>query len=131
MNQLQEISILFRKRMAQLKKKKQRCLDYSSTPNRCAAKVDAQIKRLRGIEIASRFRKRTLEANTLIDQYLNVLQEKLRQPSSPAAKVVKYGLAGLAVYKGAKWAIKRDQCKQYKYSPYLYKRCMKGLDEEE
>jgi len=131
MNQLQEISILFKKRIQQLERKKQRCLDYSSTPNRCAKKVEAQIKRVKAMERVARFRKRPLESDNMIDSYLDVLQEKLRRPKSAVGKVASYGLTALGAYKGARWAVRRSDCKEYKYSPYLHKRCMQGKDESE
>lgn len=127
MNHLLEIDILFQKRIASLEKKKQRCMDYSSMPNRCVSKVETQIARVKKLARVARFRKRALESESLTDAYLDVVQEA--RPNSPVAKVVTYGLGAAAAYKSAKWAIMRDRCKDKKYSPYLYKRCMKRLEE--
>lgn len=127
MSQLQEINILFQKRIAQLERKKERCMDYSATPNSCVRKVEAQIARTRKLSRLSKFRTRSLESRSYVDSYLDHLQEG--GPKSPVAKAVTYGLGGVAMYKGAKWGVKRSDCKQYKYSPYLHKQCMKGLDE--
>ena len=49
MNQLQEINALLKRRIEYLEKKKQTCMDYSSTPNRCVSKIEDQIKRIRKI----------------------------------------------------------------------------------
>ncbi|MHA1827438.1 MAG: hypothetical protein ACTSX6_02190 [Candidatus Heimdallarchaeaceae archaeon] len=127
MNQLQEIKILFKKRIEQLERKKQTCLDYSSTPNRCVAKVQAQIERTKKLARVARFRTKALESETVLNSYLDLLQEG--RPKSPVGRAVSYGLTGLGVYKGTRWAIRRSECKQYKYSPYLHKRCMKGIEE--
>jgi hypothetical protein len=127
MNQLQEISRLFQKRIQHLERKKQTCFDYSSTPNRCVSKIEKQILVIQKLARISKLRTKALESRALLDSYLDVLQEG--RPKSPVAKVVTYGLGTLAAYKGTKWAIKRSDCKKYEYSPYLHKRCMKGLDE--
>lgn len=128
MNQLQEINVLLKKRIEQLQKKKQTCMDYSSTPNRCVAKVQAKIDRMKKLSRITRLRTKAIESESLLDTYLNVLQEKGK---SPVARAATYGLAAVGGYKAAKWGVKRSDCKDYKYSPYLHKRCMKGLDEAE
>lgn len=130
MNQLNEVSVLFKKRIAQLERKKQQCLDYSSTPNRCASAVEAKIKRMKAIERVSRFRKRTLESDVVVDGYLNTLQEKFKRPNSPVAKVVTVGALAAGAYKTAKWRIMKDRCKKYEYSPYLHNLCMKDKLED-
>ena len=125
MNQLQEVGILLKKRREQLERKKQRCLDYSTTPNKCVAKVEAQIKRLEKVTRVARMRTKALESESFVDLYLSHLYERKK---IPAAKAVTYGLAGVAGYK----VTKRIICKkQHKRNPYLYKQCIKGLDEAE
>ena len=117
-------------RISQLEKKKRRCMDYSSMPNRCVNKVEAQIARVRKVAKLAKFRTKALESKRVsLNLYLDELQEA--RPSSPIAKVVTYGLVGLGALKAAGHVIKRSDCKQYKYSPYLHKRCMKNLDEAE
>ena len=129
MSQLQEINILWKKRIQQLEKKKQRCMDYSSTPNSCVNKVEAQIARTRKLARISRMRTRSMESETIVDSYLDLLQEG--RPKSPMGKVAVGALGALGAYKTAKWGVKRSDCKEYKYSAYLHKRCMKGLEEAE
>ncbi len=127
MSYLEELDVLFQKRIDALQKKKQRCMDYSSMPNRCVNKVEAQIARVKKLARVARFRKRALESESLIDAYLDTIQEG--KPKSPVARVATGVVAAAGLYKGAKWKIMRDRCKDKKYSPYLYKRCMKGLEE--
>ena len=130
MNQLQEINRLLQMRIAQLEKKKQKCMDYSSMPNRCVNKVEAQIARIRKVAKLSKFRTKALESKRVtLDLYLDELQEA--RGRTPLTRAVTYGIGALGAYKTAKWAVKRSDCKQYKYSPYLHKRCMKNLDEAE
>ena len=126
MNYLQEVNILFQKRIDYLQKKKERCFIDSFTPNRCVAKIEAQIKRLRDLAKLAKMRTQR-ESKSLVNAYLTLLDE--RGPSSPVAKVATLAVGSLGAYKAAKWAIMRDRCKEYRYSPYLYKRCMKGQDE--
>ena len=113
MNYLQEVNILFQKRIDYLQKKKERCFIDSFTPNRCVAKIEAQIKRLRDL---AKLAEAWAAANTL---------ERINMVLTVATLAV----GSLGAYKAAKWAIMRDRCKEYRYSPYLYKRCMKGQDE--
>jgi hypothetical protein len=127
MNQLQEISVLLKKRIAHLEKKKQTCLDYSSTPNRCVSKVEAQIARMRKIERIAKLRTRSMESASFVDSYLDMLTEA--GPKSPMGKVAVAAATIVGAHKVAKTGIRRSQCKEYKYSSYLHKRCMKGLEE--
>lgn len=123
MSQIQEVKFLFWRRIEQLQQRKKQCID-----RHCINKIDDQIERTKELSNIIDARRRSFESKSL--NFTSKLISEVR-PNSAAAKVATYGLGALATYKAAKWAIMKDRCKEYKYSPYLHKRCMKGLDEEE